>query len=258
MFDVARRDSDTIAVISLNNPPANALGLDQINELTRLLEGFDADERLRAVIFCSDLRFFSAGADISFMAAAMKHADGPDRVAELCRRMQDAFVRLERLSALAFVAISGICVGGGLELALACDFRIAEKSAVLGLPEVKIGLLPGAGGTQRLATVAGRTAATRFIMTGEMISGSDALEAGIIHAVTDQGSVFEETLQFARMVIAAPKASLAAIKRCMALAPSTEGFRAEIEETRALHMEPETRARIAAFLSRTEKKKVAV
>jgi enoyl-CoA hydratase/carnithine racemase len=257
MFETSWRDSDTVAVVMLENPPANALGSKQIDELSVLLDTFAGNDRLRAIIFRSRSRFFSAGADIALMAEAMRSPDGADQMADLCRRMQQTFAKLETIEVPTFAAISGICVGGGLELALACDFRIAEKDAVIGLPEVKIGLLPGAGGTQRLTAIAGRGVAARLIMTGDMISGERAENFGIIQELAAPGQAFERSLDMARAVIAAPRQSLQSIKRCLALATSPAGFEAEIAETRALHLQPQTRERISAFLEKTSKKRVA-
>lgn len=257
MFEVTRRDGDTLAIVSLENPPANAIGSSQIDELSLLLDTFRDSPGLRAVVFRSRSRFFSAGADIALMADAMGFADGADRMADLGRRMQRTFDKLEALEIPTFVAISGICVGGGLELALACDFRIAESDAVIGLPEVKIGLLPGAGGTQRLTAIAGRGVAARMIMTGDLISGERAEHLGIVQDLAAPGQAFERTLDLARAVVAAPRQSLRSIKKCLALATSPEGFEAEVAETRALHLEPETRERIAAFLENKSRKRVA-
>lgn len=255
MFDLSWREAETVAVVALDNPPANAMGLDQVSELEDLLGGLAKMARLRAVIFRSQHRFFSAGADISLMASALAHGDGAKRMAELASRMQAAFLQLERLPVPVFAAISGICVGGGLELALACDFRIAERASTMGLPEVKIGLLPGAGGTQRLSAIAGRGTATRLIMTGELVTGAVAFDLGIIHEVTDDGQAFERTLELARSVTAAPQRSLASIKACLSLAPSAAGFEAEIAQTRQLFAETETRDLIGAFLARTQTKR---
>jgi enoyl-CoA hydratase len=258
MFDISWRDADSIAVVTLENPPANALGLKQIDELSALLDRLVASDSLRAIIFRSRSRFFSAGADIALMADAMQFPDGPDRMAELCRKMQRTFDKLEAIEVPTFAAITGICVGGGLEMALACDFRIAEKEALVGLPEVKIGLLPGAGGTQRLTAIAGRGVATQLIMTGDLVTGDRAMEMGIVQEATATGHAFDRTLDLARAIIAAPRRSLQAIKKCLALAPSDAGLEAEVSETRALHMEAETRRRIGAFLEKTAKKRVAV
>ena len=172
--------------------------------------------------------------------------------------MQETFAKIEALPIPTFCAISGICVGGGLELALACDIRVAERNATVGLPEVKIGLLPGAGGTQRLVRIAGPAVARRLILTGELISGVSAHQLGIVQDLCEPGGAYDAALELARTMARAPRHTVVAIKRCLALAPSADGFAAEIAETLALHREPETKALIGAFLARSKTKKVAV
>lgn len=254
MFRVARHEGKQIWVLTLDNPPANALGSQQILQLDSILDEARADPELRAIIFRSESRFFSAGADIAVIAASLDDPAGAERMAAFCRQLQDVFSKIEMLEVPAFAAISGICVGGGFELALACDFRVAGYDVRLGLPEVKIGLLPGAGGTQRLTALAGKATALRLIMSGDLISGSEAYALGLVSECVDEDKVFEHTLALARRIVEAPRSSLAAIKKCIALAPSPRGYETEIEETRNLHREAETHARVTAFLAKSKHK----
>ena len=248
MFKVSLYDDRKIWVLTLDNPPANALGSDQIQQLDSIIGEAGADPDLRAVIFRSTSRFFSAGADIALISASLADPEGAEHMAVFCRQLQGAFARIEALDVPSFAAISGICVGGGFELAMACDFRIAGRNARLGLPEVKIGLLPGAGGTQRLVALAGRAVATRLIMSGDLITGAQACQLNLVTEYVAEDDVFERTLDLARGIVDAPRASLSAIKRCISLAPSAQGYEAEIAETRNLHRESGTRARVTAFL----------
>jgi enoyl-CoA hydratase/carnithine racemase len=258
MFDISWLGSGAVAAVRLNRPPANAIGLVEINELEQLVDRLATAPTVRAALFYTQLRFFSAGADIELMGASMDAPDGPEKLAHLSERMQTTFAKIEALPIPTVAAIAGVCVGGGLELALACDIRIAERSARIGLPEVKLGLIPGAGGTQRLARLCGVAAAKRLILTGDLISGEDAHDLGIVQELASGMSAYEASLELAHSFAEAPRRSLAAIKRCIALAPSAEGYAAEIAETLALHREPETKARIEAFLARSRSKKVAV
>lgn len=258
MFDLTWDTSFSIASVRLNRPPANAIGFEEIEQLDTTLGRVEATQSGRALIFHSHSRFFSAGANLALMGAAADAPHGAERLMKLASRMQAVFARLESLPIPTFCAISGICVGAGLELALACDFRVAERNATLGLPEARIGLLPGAGGTQRLVAVAGMATARRLILSGEMISGEDAHRLGIVHDVVAPGAALDFSVDLARSITAAPRRTLQAIKRCLAVAPSAQGYQFEIEETLALHREPETKALIAAFLLRSKKKKVAV
>jgi enoyl-CoA hydratase/carnithine racemase len=258
MFETRWENSGAIALVRLDRPPANAFGSDEVDELDALIDRLAAAPSVRAVLFHSRARFFSAGADIGFMRGAAGAEGGVERLAHFAARLQAAFAKLEALPIVSGSAISGICLGGGLELALACDFRIAESNAVLGLPEARIGLLPAGGGTQRLTKVAGSAVAKRLILTGDSVSGEEAKRLGIVHDVVAPGAATDALLALVRTSITAPRKTLAAIKRCIALAPSPAGYQAEVEGTRALQGESETQALITAFVERSRKKKVAV
>jgi enoyl-CoA hydratase/carnithine racemase len=234
------------------------LGLPQVEELEALLDYLKGVPTLRAIIFHSHLRFFSAGADLAFIEELSASPDGAKELARFCARMQSVFAKLEAMPMLTVAAISGICVGGGFELALACDFRIAERDATVGLPEVRIGLLPGAGGTQRLTRVAGAGVAKRVILTGALVDAGDALRLGMVQELAGDEGALEAAIQLADSVISAPRGAIAAIKHCIALAPSEAGYAAEISQTEALHREDETRSLISSFLARSRRKKVAV
>jgi len=255
MFDLSWLDSGAIAVVRLNRPPANAIGLDQVRELDSLIDRLH-DTPCRAVLFHAEGRFFSAGADIGLMGKADGSADAatPQRMA---RDMQRVYAKLESLAVPTICAIAGICVGGGMELALSCDIRVATRDARFGLPESRIGLLPGAGGTQRLVAVAGIAVAKRLILTGEIISGELAQRYGIVQDLVETGRAYDHALTLARAIAATPTRTIAAIARCIALAPSPAGYEAELEESAALHDQPETKALIDAFAARSKAKKAA-
>src|SRR5690606_11368656 len=169
------------------------------------------------------------------------------------RRFVEAFHalnnRLAGLGAITIAEIEGAALGGGLELAMACDFRIATERARLGLPETKLGLIPAAGGTFRLREIAGLAVARRLILTGETLRPDDALACGIVDAVlrgTEEEirSGFE---QFAGKTAGNGKAALLAAKRCLSRPPQ-EGQAAEIAEISALVTDTETQARVNSFL----------
>jgi enoyl-CoA hydratase/carnithine racemase len=172
--------------------------------------------------------------------------------------MQAVFAKLEALPVPTIAAISGICVGGGFELVLACDLRVAESSASVGLPEVNIGLLPGAGGTQRVTRIAGTAVAKRLILTGALVDGDEAARLGLVHDLAGVEGALQAGLRLAESLVGAPRNALAAIKRCIALAPSEEGFAAEVSETEKLLGEEGTVSLIGSFLMRSRQKKVAV
>lgn len=249
VFTLTRHPENGVRVITLARPPANAIDAEALAGLRALLAALAEDRSCAVVVFRGTGRFFSAGADIKLMTAG----DGVDRIERLtalARDMQSAYDAIERLPCPTIAAINGIATGGGLELALACDLRVAAADAGIGLTETRIGLLPGAGGTQRLTRVAGRAVALRLILRGEIIDGREAARIGVVHEAVAAGDVEARALALAAELAAQPRAALAAAKRCIAAAPSAAGYAAEIEETRALHADPQTQARIAAFLNR--------
>lgn len=245
MFQLAATETAGVFRITLDRPPANAMGNEEIDELQGVLAQARALPDCAVLLFAGTGRFFSAGADIKLMRGA-----SAERLLALARTMQAAFDAIERFPHPTIAAINGIATGGGLELALACDLRIAADDARLGLTETRIGLIPGAGGTQRLTRVAGRAVALRLILAGELVSGGAAERLGVVHQAVPAGEVQARALDLARTLAALPRGALQSAKRCIALAPSEAGYAAEIEETARLHASDETRAAIAAFLDR--------
>lgn len=250
MFTLENGPAPGVHLVRLQRPPANAMSFDDVAALHALMEEAGALPDCRALVFMASGRFFSAGADIKVMQGPSGVAPPVARLVDLARRMQEAFAAIERFPVPTIAAINGIATGGGLELALACDFRIAAKDSRLGLTEARIGLIPGAGGTQRLTRVAGKAVALRMILTGEIVSGEEAARLGVVHEAVETAQVDARAMGLATALAAMPTQALRSAKRCIALAPSDRGFRAEIEETERLHGTEETRAAIAAFLNR--------
>jgi len=250
MFTLMPGPAPGIHLIRLERPPANAMGFDDVDRLRRVMDEAGALPDCRALVFTASGRFFSAGADIKVMRGADGEATPAARLMELARSMQAACAAIENFPAPTIAAINGIATGGGLELALACDFRIAATNSALGLPETRIGLIPGAGGTQRLTRIAGKSVALRMILTGAMVSGEEAVRLGMVHEAVAPNEVQARAFALATTLAAMPVQALRAAKRCIALATSEAGYRAEIEETERLHGIAETRGAIAAFLNR--------
>jgi enoyl-CoA hydratase/carnithine racemase len=139
-------------------------------------------------------------------------------------------------------------MGGGLELALACDFRIASAAAKLGLPEARLGLLPGAGGTQRLARLCGAAIAKRLVLGAQAVDGEEAARLGVVQWAVPPAALAARAIELARDLAALPADALAAGKRCIAAAGGEEGYELELEATGALLASAETQARVRAFL----------
>lgn len=218
---------DELALITLDRPEAlNALSFAQLHDLSRLLDGLaDSDVRALLVTGAGD-RAFSAGADI-------KELMGRSLVEQRAGAMlgQSVLAKLDHLSMPSIALINGYAFGGGLELALACTFRVALPSAKLGFPEIKLGLIPGYGGTQRLPRLVGEARATELILTGRTVDADEAAQIGLVNRVVD-GDLIEAGQSFAREMteFSLPVLSLArdAIRRAHDL-PLHDGLKIEAD-----------------------------
>lgn len=179
---------DRIATLVIQRPEKlNALNAELIDELDRAVRDLAADDEVRGVILTgAGEKAFVAGADIAELAQLE-----PLAALRTSRRGQDVFRALERLPKPVIAAVNGFALGGGLELALACDLRIASENARFGLPEVKLGVIPGYGGTIRLPRLVGRGRALEMIMTGEMIDAAEAHRIGLVNRVVPQAELLE-------------------------------------------------------------------
>ncbi len=206
-----KSEEDGVEVLILKNPPVNALSTALLADLDHRVGELEADPRVRAVILTGDGQYFSAGADLKEMAT-LDLAAAP----EMVRRTHALFARLAGLRAPVVAAINGLALGGGLELALACDLRIAGESAKLGAPEVNYGLMPAYGGTQRLPRLVGLAKARELIFTGSMISAAEALKIGLVNKTVPAGQELRAARDLAHTIAQkAPKAVQAA-KRAIA------------------------------------------
>jgi enoyl-CoA hydratase/carnithine racemase len=206
---VARRsEEDGVEILILKNPPVNALTTALLAELDRHLSEIEADPKLRAVILTGDGQYFSAGADLKEMATLdLSSAPG------VVRRGHALFARLAALRVPVVAAINGLALGGGLELALSADLRVAGDSAKLGAPEVNYGLMPAYGGTQRLPRTVGLSRAKELIFTGAMIPASEALRIGLVNKTVPAGQELRAARDLAHTIAQkAPKAVQAAKK----------------------------------------------
>jgi len=238
-----------VAEIALDRPPVNAFDEAQVEGLAAALAQVRADPRASCVVV-SGAGMFSAGADIAMLAAWQGEPGAPGRTVAFVRRMQQVYDEVAGFPLPTVAAISRAATGGGLELALACDFRVVARDARIGLPEVRIGLVPGAGGTQRLTAIAGRATAQRLILTGDLIDGVTAVALGLAHTAADPAQVAETARALAEQLAAQPRAALAAAKRCIAAAGTPAGFAAELDAVRELSGHAETRSLLTAFAAR--------
>lgn len=241
-----------VLVATLARPPVNALNDKMIAALDAVVDRAIADAGIVVLHLRSEQRVFSAGADLALIASCFATPQGPDEMTEVVRDMQRLYRRFEAAPLVTLAEISTAALGGGLELALACDLRVAACEAKLGLTEARLGLLPGGGGTQRLTRLCGAGVAKRLILGAEIIDGVQAARLGIVQWVVPQADVPALARLVAARYAEMPKAALAANKRCIAAAtdPDIDGDMAEITETRQLYDNAETRSKVSAFLAR--------
>ena len=243
--------SDRVATVTMQSPPVNALSGAWLAEFLQRIDVLTSRTDWNVLHVRSDQKAFCAGADLKEMRARFDAANGPDQTYAYVATIQRLYARIEQLPQVTLAEIGGTALGGGLELALACDLRIAAAEAKLGLPEVTLGLIPGAGGTQRLTRLVGRGLANRFILTGEVVDGMTAERLGLVQWCWPHAELASRATEVARRIATLPRAAVAAAKRCIAVAGESGrgGFSDELEATYGLQNDPETRQRISAFLA---------
>ncbi len=196
------------ALLTLNNPPANTWDTDMLQGVKQLVEHLNEDKEIYALVVTgAGEKFFSAGADLKLFA------NGDKAMARtMARRFGEAFEALSKYRGVTIAAINGYAMGGGLECALACDIRIAEEQAQMALPEATVGLLPCAGGTQKLSWFVGEGWAKRMILCGERIDARTAERIGLVEEVVAQGQALNKALELADKVAKQSPVSVRMVK----------------------------------------------
>jgi enoyl-CoA hydratase/carnithine racemase len=183
-------NEDGVAVVRLDRPPVNALNLRMWRELRTLAFTLAEDSAVRAVVLWGGDRAFAAGADIKEMAGETYQS-----FSAVAAGLQEAVRAVARLPQVVIAAVTGYALGGGCELALSADFRFAAHDAKLGQPEIRLGIIPGAGGTQRLTRLIGVSRTKDLVYSGRMVDAHEALSIGLIDAVFDADEVFDRALE---------------------------------------------------------------
>jgi enoyl-CoA hydratase len=208
------RVEDGVAIFELDDPPANTYTYEMMRQLDEAVLRARMDPHVHVLVLRgAGEKFFSAGASIPMLAKAE-----PEFKYYFCLHANETLCRLEQTPKLVLAALNGHTVGGGLEIALACDIRLAKKEGgKIGLPEVNLGVLPGTGGTQRLARAIGGPRALELMVTGRTFSFEEALEFGLIHAIYERDTFWEDVMAYARQFCPPNKASRAVgrIKRAV-------------------------------------------
>ncbi len=190
-----------VATIRIDRPKMNALNLALVAELIESAQAIAANDEVRAAVVWGGPRIFAAGADIGGFTGL-----DPAGARELSRRFNDAFLAVENMPQITVSAVNGYALGGGMELAMATDFRVAADDAVFGQPEIRLGIIPGGGGTQRLPRLVGVTKAKEIIYTGRNVAASEALEIGLVSSVHPAAETYDAAVELAAGYAAGPAA----------------------------------------------------
>jgi enoyl-CoA hydratase/carnithine racemase len=252
---VTWREGQGIALITLTNPPANGYSHEMMRDLDEAILRFRFDPALHVLIVAGEgERFFCAGADIE-----MLHEADPAFKYMFCLHANETLLRLEHTPKLTIAALGGHCVGGGLEVALACDLRVARKaSGRCGLPEVKLGVLPGTGGTQRLARALGKAKSIELMATGELMNFDQAETMGLINRqmeADDEAAFLQQVCEWALTMIPPKGAgmSVGLMKRAVQSGidlPLEAGLALERELQARLFASEDAKEGIAAFVEK--------
>lgn len=200
-----------VRIVTMNRPKAmNALSVELATELALVMDEIAADAEAGAVILTGGSRAFMAGGDLALMATA-----DPLAAEDYLTLAGQAFSKIENLALPVIAAVSGLALGGGCELALACDLRIAAEGAIFGQPEINLGVIPGAGGTQRLTRVVGPGWAKHLVLTGKNIDTETAFKIGLVTQVVPKEELMAEAKKLAAALAAKPRVAMKAAKKCL-------------------------------------------
>ena len=238
-------EAEGVATLRLDRPKVNALNAQVVAEIHEAADELTGRSDIRAVVVWGGPRVFAAGADITEFPGL-----DANRARDLTQRINDAFRALEALPQITICAVNGYALGGGCELAMAAEFRLVGEGAVLGQPEILLGIIPGGGGTQRLTRLVGITKAKELIYTGRNVKADEAVAIGLASAVYPDDQVYDEAVALAARYAAGP-AALTLAKRAildgLAL-PLDEALALEVEAFAACFDTEDARIGVASFL----------
>ncbi len=236
-----------IATIRIDRPKMNAINSQMLDELTEAAHEVAADNNVRAVVVWGGPNIFAAGADITGFTGGTR-----EDAARQCAKFNEAFLAVENMPQITVSAVNGYALGGGMELAMATDFRVAADDAVFGQPEILLGIIPGGGGTQRLPRLVGVTKAKEIIYTGRQIHPAEALTLGLVSAVHPAAETYDAAIEMAAGYAAGPAALRMAKKAIMdGLAlPLADAVSCEIEQFAECFTTDDARIGVASFLEK--------
>jgi enoyl-CoA hydratase/carnithine racemase len=248
-------DDVGIARVELDNPPVNAFDLALVEALAEVVPAV-VDAGAHLVIFSGRGPSLSSGGDIKWMYSRTSEHDATS-LRRFFRSIQRLFDDVDALPIPTIAAVHGMTLGGGLELALACDLRVAADNARIGFPEANLGLLPAAGGSQRVTEIVGRPLALELMYTGRMLDANDALALGLFNRVVPAADLSGAVDALAADVLRSTPAALAAVKDCVRtriVEGRSAGLRTENHAIESLAFDPDAVERLEAFYRRSEKK----
>jgi enoyl-CoA hydratase/3-hydroxyacyl-CoA dehydrogenase len=239
-----------VAIAWLNNPPMNAISPQVIQDLRKVWDEVTADDDLKAMVVYSSLPVvFSAGADVKAFTS-MDEAGG----AELINTGHALLRELGQNRKSTVAAVNAIAFGGGCELAMACDFRVASSSAVFGQPEINLGIIPGFGGTQRLPRLVGPSRALEMNLTGDAVLAPEASRWGLVNALVPDEQLFEVAIAWARKLAGQAPLAVEQIKRVSYKGDLDEGIEAEVQGFATAFLSEDGKEGISAFLGKRSPK----
>lgn len=241
----------SLGTITLSRPPVNAIDFDFLKAFAAALDKAEAAKPTTLVIR-SDQKCFSAGADLAQIAGHFDDPNGIEAMTNYVRLLHVTYDRLEAFPSITLAVIDGPALGGGLEMALACDLRLASSRARLGLPEARVGMIPGAGGTQRLTRLCGPGIAARLILGGEIVEGDEAARLGMVQWSASPEALEAEAESIATRIGGLSRQALLLSKDCIAAwsDPARDGFARELDAPGLLIPTEEARQRVLGFFQR--------
>ena len=244
--------SDGIGLVRLNRPTKlNSIDAAMVREFGELIAAVRADRAVRVLIFTGNGRAFCAGADIS----NLQNVGGAAEFMRFIETIQTTFNALDDLDRPTIAALNGLAFGGGCELALSCDFRIMAEEASIGVPEIKIGILPGAGGTQRLSHMLPPAVAKRMIYLGDPLTSRQALQFGLVNDVVPSAQVLDAALDLARRLMKMPPIAIRSAKMLVHAGMNCDlktGIEAERQALGFLYGTEDRAEGMGAFLAKRE------
>ena len=220
--------ADKIAIVSLNNPPGNSLKMPLLQELDKMLDELHAHTEVKVIIITGAGKMFASGADID----EISKLTSKDLAKDMSAFGQKVFLKLESGPKPVIAAINGFCLGGGLELAMSCHIRIASDRALMGLPEIALGIIPGFGGTQRLPRIVGMSKATEMILSADQVRAEEALAIGLVNKVVSKDTLLEDAKKVAAKMVSKSGMAMSRALKSIALGSQTDiGKAMDIEST---------------------------